>query len=335
VRSFVGGGLRDILSPTLEKNFFSLSPPMDASAVQTAVARLEELRALNIITEREYANRRAEIIDRALLATSSKGAKGGKGRDGGWGKGVGGYVRGGGAYWQPDWPAHTPGWPVGAKGSYSPSMGAADNPQSRVLLATFKDAPFPGHDAVAAHFATTASVEKITHVSKPDREQALVQVATVEEAVNCVRVLNHSSASWCPDIDVQRARVPELTFKTNDAKNKSYVALSPGRVLLLTLEGLQGPFPGLDALHTMFKIYGTVERMSHVSKPDREQCMIQFADPAAAASALTGLQGWNMGFCVFSIQVARTDALTFRQEDDRNKEFTGVATSTATTPTPP
>jgi len=32
----------------------------------------------------------------------------GPGKDGGWGKGVGGYVRGGGAYWQPDWPAHTP-----------------------------------------------------------------------------------------------------------------------------------------------------------------------------------------------------------------------------------
>jgi len=36
----------------------------------------------------------------------------------------------------------------------------------------------------------------------------------------------------------------------------------PGMRSLLTLEGLQGPFPGLDALHTMFKIYGTVERMS-------------------------------------------------------------------------
>lgn len=127
-----------------------------------------------------------------------------------------------------------------------------------------------------------------------------------------IRTLNHSSADWCQDIDVQRARVPELTFKMNDTKNKSYVALQPGRVLLLTLEGLDGPFPGLDAIYEMFKIYGTVERMSHISKPDREQCMIQFADPASAASALSGLQDWNMGFCVFNLQVARTDALTFQ-----------------------
>lgn len=194
---------------------------------------------------------------------------------------------------------------------------------SRVLLVTFKDSPFPGHDVVAAHFSPHATVEKITHVSKPDREQALVQVATPDEAMNCIRSLNHSSADWCPDVDVQRARVTELTFKANDSKNKSYVPLQPGRVLLLTLVGLQGPFPGIDSIYEMFKIYGAVERISHISKPDREQCMIQFADPAAAASALAGLQDWNMGFCIFSLQIARTDALTFKQSDERNKDFTG------------
>lgn len=77
------------------------------------------------------------------------------------------------------------GWQLQGKGK-----GKAEvNPQSRVLLVTFKDTSFPGHDAIQSHFSKVATVEKITHVSKPDREQALVQVSTVDEALACIRTL--------------------------------------------------------------------------------------------------------------------------------------------------
>jgi|UniRef100_A0A6T2ENE2 hypothetical protein len=348
---------------------------MDTQGIQGAVNKLNELKALGIITDTEYQQRKTELIDKALaspagavsppgqtgttpnFASPGKGfgagagqkGFGGKGYDlgkgfggkgkgkgkgfgfdegfggmqkGGWDKGGKGPMWGKGGMQQSSWgPAGS--WQGGRGGQRYQPYPSDPNPQSRVLLVTFKDSPFPGHDLVAGHFASCATVEKITHVSKPDREQALVQVASPDEALACVRTLNHSSAEWCMDIDVQKARVQELTFKMNDEKNKSYIALQPGRVLLLTLVGLQGPFPGLDSMYEMFKIYGRVERMSHITKPDREQCMIQFADAADAAKALAGLQDWNMGFCTFNLQVARTDALTFKNSDERNKDYTG------------
>ena len=334
---------------------------MDTAGIQGAVAKLNELKALGIITEPEYQQRKGELIDKALSSATTpaasnstfpqgkgqgKGFASGKGKGAGKGAGKGkGYQTGFNGYgqygqegwqqggkgrgngWQNNWAQNNwqqAGWQGGkGGGKYNTYPNADANSASRVLLVTFKDSTFPGHDVVAGHFAGLATVEKITHVTKEDREQALVQVTTAEEAGNCVRNLNHSSADWCQDIDVQKARVQELTFKINDDKNKSYIHLQPGRVLLLTLVGLQGPFPGLDSLYEMFKIYGVVERMSHVTKPDREQCMVQFSDAASAASAMSGLQDWNMGFCTFNLQVARTDALTFKQSDDRNKDFTG------------
>eukprot|EP01012_Entosiphon_sulcatum_P064724 TRINITY_DN9355_c0_g1_i1.p1 TRINITY_DN9355_c0_g1~~TRINITY_DN9355_c0_g1_i1.p1 ORF type:complete len:356 (+),score=46.80 TRINITY_DN9355_c0_g1_i1:90-1070(+) len=93
------------------------------------------------------------------------------------------------------------------------------------------------------------------------------------------------------------------------------------RVLLVTFMELTGPPPTTEQLYEYCCPYGTVVRISLVSKPDREQALIQFAEPDAAQAALDGLNQYSLGYCKLDVQWGRHLELTFKTSDERNRDF--------------
>ncbi|KAJ9443649.1 Polypyrimidine tract-binding protein-like protein 3 [Diplonema papillatum] len=105
------------------------------------------------------------------------------------------------------------------------------------------------------------------------------------------------------------------------------------RVLLVVLRSLTAPIP-LDKMFSIFSQFGVVEKQSTFLTNNQHQLVVQFADSADANSAMGYLNGRtvemrdgeSVAMCTLAIVPSRLTKLTFRKDDDRNKDYSWVNT---------
>eukprot|EP01012_Entosiphon_sulcatum_P029345 TRINITY_DN3573_c1_g2_i1.p1 TRINITY_DN3573_c1_g2~~TRINITY_DN3573_c1_g2_i1.p1 ORF type:complete len:505 (+),score=99.68 TRINITY_DN3573_c1_g2_i1:70-1584(+) len=218
--------------------------------------------------------------------------------------------------------------------SVAPKPTPPTSTEFRTILVTMNDVKgqFPGVDALHDVVSAFGNVQRISHLgaTQPQRHQLLVQLADATQAAAAVGALKGRSLGYCT-LDAQIAQVPTVEFDLEDDNNKDYTVPDgpyEKRVLLVSLPQY-APFPGIDALQQLFAPYGYVERISHISKPDREQALVQFSDATAAQAVLDTFNGVSLGYCTLELQHARVKRLTFKANDERNRDFTLPTDQTA------
>eukprot|EP01062_Namystynia_karyoxenos_P076476 TRINITY_DN7504_c0_g1_i1.p1 TRINITY_DN7504_c0_g1~~TRINITY_DN7504_c0_g1_i1.p1 ORF type:complete len:783 (+),score=186.84 TRINITY_DN7504_c0_g1_i1:103-2349(+) len=113
-----------------------------------------------------------------------------------------------------------------------------------------------------------------------------------------------------------------------DAAQRKQLQGNP--LLLVVLKDLRGEWISIDELFWIFTQFGRVEKISSFEKKQKYQAVVQFTSAERAGLAMAYLNGRNLPardgstadpLCMLSIVPSNVGQLSFRNQDDRNRDY--------------
>eukprot|EP00756_Hemistasia_phaeocysticola_P033471 Hpha_TRINITY_DN16466_c0_g3::TRINITY_DN16466_c0_g3_i1::g.159226::m.159226 len=182
-----------------------------------------------------------------------------------------------------------------------------------------------------------------------DRNLGFVQMQSIDEARYLMQLYQTQPHLICMHRAEGQADLLNLLYSNKpeiraNGKPKNQVPSSNTRILLVVLKDLSATIM-MDDLFWVFSQFGVVDKLSSFSKNCRNQVLVQYQNTQQASLAMAYLNGREMQFrtrqqqqvpigtdltsetigkCCFAIVPSKLQELTFKNQDQKNRDYEQV-----------